>query len=295
MDHIRRPALASLLVALLLAACSGVASPSPSPSPVPSDPDTDPSRFLLRATTVQALPPLTTFGWMPTTFVTGDLRVLVQGAVPAIYPGPLLAPLWQRQLTVEGWAALLDRAEAAGLLTGQQDFTGGDLAPGAAAGRLEIRVGDRVFDLTGDPNRIPRCGDARCPDPAPGTPEAYAVFWQDLHDLPRWLGDALGPEVPFLPTAYAILTGPPPAQDPLSGPPVAWPLATPLDALGDPVAGDPNRTCGIAAGTDAETLRPFLDAANQLTRWQSGARIWGLTVRPILPGEDAPCNAFGES
>lgn len=286
-----RPLAALLLTAVLAAACGASASPSPSPTPVPTP---DPDHVALRATVVQALPPLTTFAWLPSVFITGDLQVITQGAVPAIYPGPLMTPLWQRQLTADGWATLVDRARALGLLTGQQDFTGGSLMPGSAAGRLEILVGDRLFELTGDPNQVPRCGEARCPDPGPGTPGAFAVFWQDLNDLSRWLADALGPEVQFRPAAYAILTGPPPAEDPLSAPPVAWPLDTPLAAFGDPVVGEPARTCGIAAGSDADMLRPHLDAATQLTRWQDGARLWGLTVRPILPGEQAPCNAFGE-
>lgn len=291
MDRLRRPTIASLLAAMLVAACSAGASPSPSPSPVPTP---DPARFALRATVVQALPPLTTFAWLPSVFITGDLRVIVQGAVPAIYPGPLMTPLWQRQLTADGWRRLVDRASDLGLLTGQQDFTGGALPPGSAAGRLEILVGERLFELTGDPNQVPRCGEARCPDPGPGTPGAFAVFWQDLGDLQRWLADALGPEVQYRPAAYAILTGPPPAEDPLSAAPIPWPLDTSLEAFGDPVVGEPARTCGIAAGDDADRLRPLLETATQLTRWQDGARLWGLTVRPILPGETAPCSAFGE-
>lgn len=286
-----RPVAAGLLVALVLAACTGGSSPSPSPSPVPSP---DPGRFALRATTVQALPPLSTFGWLPGLYITGDLRVIAAGAIPAIYPGPLMVPLWERQLSAAGWERLVERARALGLLTGRQDFTGGAIMPGGAAGRLEILVGDRLFDLTGDPNQVPRCGGVRCVDPEPGTPGAFAVFWQDLFDLARWLGDALGPEARFAPSAYAILTGAPPAAEPLSAPPVAWPLSTPLAALGDPVAGERDRTCGIVAGTDADTLRPLLEAATQLTRWQDGTRLWGLTVRPILPGEAAPCSVFGK-
>ena len=54
--------------------------------------------------------------------------------------------------------------------------------------------------------------------------------------------------------------------------------------------------CGIVAGADAATLRPALEAANQLTQWvqdETTSATFGLTVRPIIAGEDPCAETFG--
>ncbi|HXG25873.1 MAG TPA: hypothetical protein VNL94_03355, partial [Candidatus Binatia bacterium] len=116
------------LAAVLLAACSG-AGPSQSPTPEPSPPAD--ARVRLRVTAVQALPPPATFNWLPSIVITLDGRVLTAGAVPAIFPGPLVNPIVERQISAAGWARVVEAARAAGLLGGASDFTGGQMPPGS--------------------------------------------------------------------------------------------------------------------------------------------------------------------
>ena len=69
---------------------------------------------------------------------------------------------------------------------------------------------------------------------------------------------------------------------------IAWPLTTPLATFGAPPiqGGGLNGTrCGVVEGTDAATLRPLLEKANQLTPWTSGGKTYSLRVRPLLPDE----------
>jgi hypothetical protein len=286
---------ARLLVAvatLTLAACSG-AGPSPSPSPSPDE--TPDSGVLLRVTQSQTLPPAATFAWTPSIVITLDGRVLVGGAVPAIYPGPLLAPIIERQLSPAGWQAIVAEARRAGLLSGAPDFTDGGVPPGGVTARLQIAADGRVHDLVGDPSRVMMCITAPC-DPAPGSPEAFAGFLIRLADLASWLPGALGPERVHVPAGFAVLVGQPPAEEPgLSGPPVAWPLAAGFAALGAPLADGSGARCGTVTGADAAALWPALQAATQLTRWSDpvDGSLHGIVVRPMLPGDDDdPCGGL---
>lgn len=283
---VARALLALALATATLVACSG-AGPSPSPSPEP----TPESGVLLRVTRFQALPPAATFSWTPSIVVTLDGRVLVGGAVPAIYPGPILAPIVERQLSPAGWGAIVAEARQAGLLSGARDFTDGGVPPGGVTARLQIAADGRVHDLIGDPSRVMMCITAPC-DPPPGTPEAFAGFLVRLADLASWLPGALGPERQYVPVGFAMLIGQPPAEEPgLSGPPVAWPLAAGFAELGKPLTDGSGGRCATVTGADAAAVWPALRAATTLTRWVDpvDGTLHGLVVRPVLPGDDDAC------
>ncbi|HWP62637.1 MAG TPA: hypothetical protein VNO86_04130 [Candidatus Binatia bacterium] len=292
----RESALGALLLTAVLAGCApgGASTPSPGPSGPPSPPVA--ADIVFRATVVQALPPIEQFEWLPLAVVTADGRLLTPGPMMARYPGPLVAPIEERTITPAGVELLLGALRDAGLLTGQSDFTGGTLRPGQAAGRLEVVADGRRYEIIGDPSRVVRCGDepARC-IPAPGTPEAFAHFWLRLADLPGWLASELGPPRPYAPTAYAVLVGPPPEEGGLVQQPATWPIEPALAEFGRPLSGDPTRRCGLVTGAAATTLRPVLEAANELTSWVEAAdpaTRYGLTVRPLLPGDPDPCLAL---
>jgi hypothetical protein len=278
------------LAAAVLAAC-GTSGPSPSPSPEPTAPGD--AAALLRVTTTQAIPPLDRFGSIPMIVVTLDGRVLSGGAVPAIFPGPLVMPVIERKVTPAGWSKIVAAARAAGLLSGQRDFSGGALAPGSVAARLEIVADGRVYDLTGDPSRFIVCVKAPCL-PAPGTPEAFGTFLANLQSLDSWLAGDLGQQAGYAPTTYALLVGPPPDQQGLEQPILPWPLAGGLAAFGKPLADGSGRRCGVTSAEDAAALRPAFGAANQLTRWRDpvDTALRGVVVQPLLPGDADPCGGL---
>ncbi len=294
----------TILVAVLVAACGGASAPTQvpgsagaaSPTPIPS-PQAG-AGFVINASWTQALPPRVLFGNLPVLVVTADGRVLVQGPAIEIYPGPLVAPIVERPISPRGVAALLQAARDAGILGQGGDFTGAGLLPGAAAGRLRIVVDGVTHDLVGDTNAAAPCSPSEsCPAPVPGTPAAFAAFWNRLLDMPSWLGPELGPAAEHVPAAYAIIVGPPP--EPWQGAtPVAWPVGEPaLDAFGKPVRGEPGTRCGIADGDLATALRPVFSRATQLTPFVAtvaASATHGLTVRPLLPGDEDPCASIVE-
>ena len=278
------------LAAALLAACSGSA-PSPSPSPDPSAPPD--AKVRLRVTGAQALPQLTTFNWVPSILITLDGRVLSGGAVPAIFPGPLVNPVIERRITANGWARIVTAAREAGLLSGARDFTGGAMAPGSMATRLELVADGRIYDLLGDASRVMVCITAPC-NPQPGTPEAFGGFLNRLTDLGGWLGADIGPEAKHVPTGYAVLVGPPPDDQGLAQPPMAWPLAGGFAGFGKALSDGSGGRCGTVVEGEAGALRPALTAATAITKWRDPAdgTFHGLVVRPLFPGDGDPCDGL---
>lgn len=284
---LRRSIALALAVATLAACSSG-------PSTSPSAPPGDPNGFVLRATMSQALPPDSTFGWLPAALITADGRLISVGPTDAMFPGKLLPNLLERQISRAGWLAIVNAARKAGLLSGQTEFTGNAAAPGALLAHLEIVVDGQRFDLTGDLT-IPPCAPPGCPAPEPGTQRAFAEFWQTLGDLGSWIGPELGNERPYAASAYALLVGPPADNQGLLTNAIPWPLAGKLAEFGRPIASGDGRRCGVVSGADAVTLRPQLQAATSISPWfdeGTASAGFGLVVRPLLPGDADPCAAL---
>ena len=283
-------ATAVALATVLLAACGAAASPSPSPEPEPPAE----AKIRLRVTAVQALPPSATFNWMPQVLITLDGKVLQAGAIPAIFPGPLVNPIFERQLSADGWARIVDAARAAGLLGINRDFTGGQMPPGSQATRLELVADGRVYDLIGDAGRQIVCVQAPCNAP-PGTPEAFAGFVNQLYDVVTMVGAGnLGPERPHDPVGYAVLVGGPPDDQGLDQPVIDWPFPAGFAAFGQPLADGTGGRCGTISGADVGLVQPAFTAATQITPWRDPVddTQHGLIVRPLLPGDGDPCESL---
>ena len=280
-------------VAFLLAACAGGSGALPRQSPAASAADA--STAWLRATASQATSPVERFTTGPTAVITADGTYVTTGPVDARDSAPVLPNLVGRPLSEAGQATIQAEADRLGLLGRKTAFKSVTSLPGGVVGRLQLTVDGNRVTLTGEPDSKLLCVPMLC-DPAPGTPEAFGDLWRKLADPVPWLGGELGPETAFVPAAYALLVGPAPAPDPATGASIAdWPLAASLATFGMPVAKGSYR-CGIVSGADAEVLRPALEEANQRTQWvqdPATSATFGITVRPIIAGEDPCAETFG--
>ena len=285
-DAARRVAVAGLaLVVGGLVACGG--SPA-SPAPQPTPPDG--AEVLLRLDTEQALPPQAGFGDPSAIVITLDGRALAWGAVPAIFPGPAVMPMLQRQVTPAGWARIVELARGSGLLVGQGVI--GEIAPGSTIVRLSI-VADGKLHQVSAANTFPGCLSDPCQGP-PGSAEALSGFLSRLSELETFLGDDLGAEQPYVPEGYAVLVVAVPENDGLPQQAIEWPFPEGFAGFGLPLADGSGFRCGTVTGTDATAFAGILAHASQITPWRDpvDGSLHGLTVRPLLPGDGDPCRGM---
>ena len=285
---------ALLLIGILAAACGS--TPAPSPTTIPptgapptSQPTAAAVKLLLRVTSEGGfISPSANLASVPTVSVYADGRILMPGAVDAVYPGPLLPPVAIKNVGPAGAAAIVAAIRAAGL---DKDGAGGGIGnPDAATTVFAVSVDGTTitsrFHLGGGPGG-PGLPGAGSPDP---TVTAAGDLLNRLLDQTETWG-AGSPVISTLtPTAYLIFVAPgaPVGDLQTSQPAVAWPLATPLDKFG--AAAVPDRGVaglrqGAVFGADAATLGPVLAAANALTAFSSGGNLYTLSVRPLLPDE----------
>jgi hypothetical protein len=281
------------LLTILFAACS-IAGPSPSPAPTPTpSPSPSPSLspatgFYLRAWFTQALPPRNTFSWLAMLTIADGVLLDGNVAIDMIFPGPLTILPIARPISPDGIAMLLDEARRLGLLGDVTDFTGGQAMPGARLAQLELIVDGKTYMLTGDPDALSRCGGTRC-IPDPGTPEAFAAFWQELTMAETWLAAELGPTQQYVPDRVALLLTAP-ANQGMANVPADWPFDTPLAEAGVAFPGEAGDRC-ITLSTDAlAAIWPTLRDGNQLTVLVDSVGTQAAPiVRVLVPGDESPC------
>jgi hypothetical protein len=279
------------LLTIVLAACSvGAPSPSPVPTPSPSpQPSPSPSAaFYLRAWYTQSIPPRGTFNWLAMATVADGVFLDGNVAIDMIFPGPLTILPIARQITPNGIALLIAEARRLGLLSDTTDFTGGQPMPGARLGQLQLVVDGVTYNLTGNPDLAIQCVRAPC-EAAPGTPEAFAAFWQELSLAGTWLDAELGPSQQYVPDRVALLLTPPPNQD-MANQLVDWPFDTPLAESGVAFPGEAGDRCVTLSGEALDAIWPTLRDGNQLTVFADSAGTQAApVVRVLVPGDESPC------
>lgn len=218
---------------------------------------------------------------MPSVVIYGDGTVVTQGAVPAIFPGPALPPLFTGTLDPETVSALLADALAAGV--GSEDLDFGDIpvadAPStvirvitdggeASTGVYALGFGDPDGDFLTDEQRALR---DRFNDLVRSIESAAA----DVAETPY-----VANELAFLVTPYTFEPDPPQTE-------MAWPLDD-LATIGVDLNGV---RCATVSGADLDAVTAALADANSLTPWTSEGDRYALTWRPLLPHENG-CEAL---
>lgn len=301
----RIASLASLvLAAVSLTACvagpgatlpsaSPTAKPSATPTPTPAiEHPTGKDALVLRITIDGGfVPPNVTLTTLPVLSIYGDGRIILQGAVPAIYPGPALAPLWVRTITEAGLQKVLAAAAEAGLLGADRHYDDGGLIADAPTTTFIINAGGGTHTISAY-----ALFEEEMPGPNLSKEDAAArkrlrEFLEAATNLAVLAGESeLTAEQPYAPHAVRVFVSDRaplvdesnPEQDE-----IAWPLDTPLATFGSAVGlGAPfEMNCGVIEGAALDTLLPLLQKANTLTPWTSEGKSYSLIVRPLLPDE----------
>lgn len=222
------------------------------------------------------VPQGTAFVNQPSLLISGDGRVFTPGAVPAIFPGPLLMPMFVRSITPAGIDKVLELAEEAGLIGAIPDYS-------LPEGNLIADASDTVVTISVNGQRYEHRANALgfdSPDGGPSTParDNLLTFVNLIGDLPAIAGaDNLGADEPFIAEQYrfqAMVVDPTQWVDPAPTI-VEWPAD-----LGVVLAE--SLQCATLAGAAAE---PLFANATQLTFFQEGDDVYQLAIAGVLPGD----------
>lgn len=280
---------AFLIVSLSLVACvasAGTVNPTPPPSssPDPVDPNTPIFRVGWEGGFVT---PEMLLGRLPIVVVYADGRVITQGPVPAIYPGPLMPNLQERTISAAALERLIELAREKNLLrTVHYDYPGIADAPDTV---LEI-------ELDGTSYRVSAyaLAEAAIDLPDGGLDQAsidgraaLREFIDALTGIPA--SDFVDEEHPYAFEGLRIYAGKavvvPNSEVPGEQPAVDWPLED-LAAAGEGVDNSPLEVrCQVVDDEDLDEVLPLLEAANSLQTFRSGDELYSLTVVPLYADE----------
>lgn len=211
---------------------------------------------------------------VPTLLLSGNGRAIEVGAIPEIYPGPLLPPLFERSISEAGVQAVLQAAKAAGLLAAPPDYSMPDGIGIADAPDTVVRI---AANGTVYEHRANALGMEQTSTPAR---DRLSAFVNAMSDLAKVAGaDTLGQSAALVPTAYRIrATQVDPTQYTEPAPTlVAWPEAISVRL---PEAA----TCAVIPASEVGSL--FADA-NQLTFFTETDAAYQVAVVQVLPGDKA--------
>ncbi|HET8570712.1 MAG TPA: hypothetical protein VFN14_02380 [Candidatus Limnocylindria bacterium] len=282
----KRTITALTLLALLLAACRGSGGPTPDPSA--PDADTAVLRVDVRGGLVG---PDFPFAQLPSFLLLGDGRVLQPGAIEAIFPGPLLAPLEQRRLSADGMRRILAEVAATGLFDTSREFRGAPVAD-APDTIFTLRTGDRVTVIS--INALGLVDGPGLSAEEARAHQALGALSNRLMGLEQWLPASAWTHrgsQPYRPDAYRLLLRETDANEReptgIGFNLAAWPGRTGPD--GGVASAAFGGRCLVVSGDEAQRWTAAIGKANQLTRWTTGGRRYLVMPRPLLPGEPREC------
>ena len=284
--RLARPA-ALLAIAAIAVACvgsAGAAGSTPSPKPV------DPDKVIFRVSWEGGfVTPETLLARLPAIAVYADGRVITQGPVPMIYPGPFMPNLQERRLSPEALDRLIALAREQDLLKDiRYDFPG---IADAADTVLEIDLDGKSYRLTA--YALAEAGMEGEIAPAVEVPPADKAGRTAMREFI----DALlaVPETDYVdqPHAYefeSLRLYVKPAEIvetsefPGEQPPITWPLDD-LATAGTVIDNPSVDRCLVVHGDDLATVLPLLQGANQLSVFESESAFYSLIPRPLYPDE----------
>ncbi len=224
-------------------------------------------------------------GRLPVVSVYADGRVITEGPVPAIYPGPALPNLRVQQIGGEAVQDLVDRALAAGVA--ESDDLGTPPVADAPSTRFTLVTGSathvrEVYALW----EFEEQADS-------GLTEAQRAARAELTDLLATLTDGGGPaSESYVPDAVAAVAShwvdP---DDGLTQPERIWPGPT---LPGEPLGGAVDVGCATVTGQQAQAVLDAARTANAMTPWVTGnGTRWAVVFRPLLPDESGCADLTG--
>jgi hypothetical protein len=286
-----RPFLSIALAAFLLAACAGPGSSGDEIRHPTGD------SLILRVSYSGGLAgPMFDQLEHPVFSLMGDGRVIVPGAVDAMFPRRALPAQNVRTLTEAGIQAVLAEVAATGLFMDDIEYRG--------AQNCVMDASDVIFTLHADDRDVTvKVFGLGTLDPAVSCPgvtaaeyaaHAKLMILQDrLMNPDGWLPAGAWADAwePYQPEAMRLVVRNADNDEPdgsgIPNPLVPWPSSSdPATFGGD---GGFGQRCGVVSGDEADEWYALLEQANQLTRFTRDEHRYAVQVRFLLPDEPAEC------
>ncbi|MEU4428555.1 hypothetical protein AB0F81_48725 [Actinoplanes sp. NPDC024001] len=240
-----------------------------------SVPAGDPDRVALRVDYRGGfVPPDYLVGRLPMVTVYADGRVITDGPVPLIAPGPALPNLQVQRIEPGTVRKLAAEAVAAGVKDGA-DFG----SPGVAdvpSTRVTVDTGYGTETVEAIALREAQPDDPALTAEQKAARKKLAAFVDKLTGLST-------ATKPYEPDEVAAIASPyVKSDDGLGGAPVPWPgPALPGEALNPAL----DVHCLSVTGAQKDAVWAAAQKANQQTPWESGGKQWRVMFRPLLPDE----------
>ncbi|WP_067500991.1 hypothetical protein [Actinoplanes sp. TFC3] len=274
-------AAAAAATVFLIGACAqntGDSAAGSASSSSPSSPAAAPDALVLRVQQAGGfVSPDAVAGRLPAISVYADGRVIFEGPVTAIYPGPALPNVQVLAITPEQAATLAAQAVAAGV-SRDTDFGQPGVAD-APSTRVTAVTAAGAQSVEAMALNESRADDPQLSDAQKQARSKLKAFLDGLDKLTS------GQPVPYEPEAMAAIAsvyhdpGDTSIQKPDT---VQWPgPALPGEALGAQL------TCVVFSGDQLEKVRAAAAKANAATPWMSGSGAFTLRMRPLLPDESS--------
>ena len=283
-----RPAAASLVLILLMAACADAPLDPGAGDGVEHSPA--PDHALVRLAFEGGFTPIEwTYTNVPFFVLYGDGTLVLPGAQIEIYPAPALPAISSRRIDEPGIQAILEEVlDAIADVPADLNDLGFMSVADASTTVITVSAGGvdrtiRVYALAEVTDR-----PEGMPEPEYRARVRLAELVAKLGSLESWLPEgSLGPEAAYQPTAARLFVGSYRTVEDLAQEPVRWPLEDRLDRFGDPVAPGDAYRCGVVDGADWTAVHELASRANQLTPWTDAGTKFSILFRPLLPDENA--------
>ncbi|RSM67914.1 hypothetical protein DMB66_14420 [Actinoplanes sp. ATCC 53533] len=277
---------AAAVTMLLLSACAqqtaaGAPSTAPSPDASSAPPAGADDALVLRVSSAGGfVPPSAIVGRLPQTSVYADGRVIFEGPVPAVYPGPALPNVQWGTISPATLQQLIDKAVAAGVKQGT-DFG----QPGVAdAPTTEVTVQTAAGKQTAAAVAL---REARPDDPQLTKAQQQAraklsTFIDELSELTAKLTTS-APEG-YQPEILAAIVQPYTEPEGQPGRPLT--MDWPGPALpGEKLSPNLELTCVAVTGAQLDAVLGAAKNATANTPWVWASKSWSVQLRPLLPEE----------
>ena len=219
---------------------------------------------------------------VPILSVYGDGRVITEGPVPAIFPGPALPNLQVQMISPDDVVDLASRALAAGV--GSRPDLGQPPIADAPSTRFTV-LSDQGPQVT-EANALEITeSDADLSKAQQDGRKALRALLDDLTNLPAILGPDVAESKPYQAESVAVISRP--WTDPGTPEGQQAEKAWPGPALPGAPADQIGLSCVTLDGQDATAVLGEAASANALTPWTSEGQRWAVTFRPLLPDESS--------